>query len=49
MIDVALSVLALLAGGLTLQAYAAAHGAQGYHDEHGFHPGADERPSTNRN
>jgi hypothetical protein len=55
MIDVALSVLALVAGGLTLQAYAAASGSLGYQDERGFHPGAEvyepleDRPSESPN
>jgi hypothetical protein len=41
MIDVALSVLALLAGGLTLEVYAAARAPLGYQDEHGFHLGTE--------
>ena len=51
MIDVALSVLAFLAGGLTLELYAAARAPLGYEDEHGFHLGpeahelAEDRPS----
>ena len=51
MIDVALSVLALVAGGLTLEVYAAAGAPLGYQDEHGFHLGpeayepAEDRPS----
>ena len=53
MIDVALSVLAFLAGGLTLELYAAARAPLGYEDEHGFHLGseayehAEERLSEN--
>lgn len=41
MIDVALSVLALFAGGLALEVYAAARAPLGYQDELGFHPGAE--------
>ena len=53
MIDVALSVLALFAGGLVLEVYAAARAPLGYQDEQGFHPGtkahepAEDRPSEN--
>ena len=55
MIDVALSVLALVAGGLTLQAYAAAGASPGHQDERGFRPGAEvyepaeDRPSESLN
>jgi hypothetical protein len=53
MIDVTLSVLALFAGGLTLEMYAAARAPLGYQDERGFHLGteaqepAEGRPSEN--
>jgi hypothetical protein len=53
MIDAVLTVLALLAGGLTLEVYAAARAPLGYQDEHGFHLGteaheaAKARPSEN--
>ena len=36
MIDVVLSVLALFAGGLTLEVYASARAPLGYQDEYGF-------------
>jgi hypothetical protein len=36
MIDVALSILALIAGGLTLELFAAAWPPLGYHEERGF-------------
>ena len=36
MIDVALTVLALFAGGLTLEVYATARAPRGYQDEYGF-------------
>ena len=38
--DIALTVLALTAGGLTLQLYAVAQAPLGHPDEHGFHLGA---------
>jgi hypothetical protein len=36
MIDVALSILALIAGGLTLELFAAAWPPLGYHEQRGF-------------
>jgi hypothetical protein len=36
MIDVALSILALIAGGLTLELFAAAWPPPGHHEERGF-------------
>ena len=36
MIDVALSILALIAGGLTLELFAAARPPLGHHEEQGF-------------
>ena len=36
MIDVALSILALIAGGLTLELFAAAWPPPGYHEQLGF-------------
>jgi hypothetical protein len=41
MIDIALSVLALVAGGLTVEIYAAARAPLGYQDQHGFHLGTE--------
>ncbi len=41
MIDVALGVLALLAGGVSLELYAAARAPLGYQDEEGFHLGTE--------
>ncbi len=40
-IDVALGVLALLAGGVSLELYAAARAPLGYQDEEGFHLGTE--------
>lgn len=53
MIDVALSVLALFAGGMTLEVYSASRAPLGYEDERGFHLGtetlkpAEDCPSEN--
>ncbi len=41
MFDAALSVFALLAGGLILELYAAARIPLSYQDERGFHPGTE--------
>ena len=41
MIDVTLSILALVAGGVTLELFAAARAPLGYQDERGFHLGAE--------
>jgi hypothetical protein len=41
MIDVALSILALLAGCVSLELYAAARAPLGYQDELGFHLGVE--------
>jgi hypothetical protein len=43
MMDVALSILALVAGGVTLELFAAARAPLGYQDERGFHFGSDPR------
>jgi len=43
MIDVGLSVLALLAGCVSLELYAAARAPLGYQDEQGFHLGVEAR------
>ena len=42
MIDVTLSILALVAGGVTLELFAAARAPLGYQDERGFHLGAEQ-------
>lgn len=44
--DVALSVLALIAGGVTLELFAAARAPLGYQDERGFHFGVQPRPGA---
>jgi hypothetical protein len=50
MMDLALSVLALVAGGFALELYSAAWTSRSHHDEHGFHLGfeayhhAENRP-----
>jgi hypothetical protein len=44
MMDVALSILALVAGGVTLELFAAARAPLGYQDDRGFHFGTDPRP-----
>jgi len=46
MIDLALSVLALVAGGLTLEVYASTRAPLGYQDELGFHLGPEPPPQT---
>ena len=43
MLDVALSVVALIAGGLILEVFAAAKAPFGYQDKHGFHFGTEAR------
>ena len=43
MLDVALSVVALIAGGLILEAFAAAKAPFGYQDKHGFHFGTQKK------
>ena len=42
MIDVTLSILALVAGGVTLELFAAARAPLGYQNEQGFHLGAEQ-------
>jgi hypothetical protein len=39
MLDIVLCMLALLAGGLVLELFAAARAPRGYQDENGFHLG----------
>lgn len=44
MMDLALSVLALLAGGLAMELFSAAWTPLGYQDEHGSHIAAEAQP-----
>jgi hypothetical protein len=44
MMDLAISVLALVAGGLTLEIYAATRAPLGYQDDLGFHLGSEPPP-----
>lgn len=46
MMDVALSILALVAGGVTLELFAAARAPLGYQDERGFHFGTESRAAA---
>jgi hypothetical protein len=46
MMDVTLSLLALIAGGFTLELFAASRAPLGYQDERGFHLGTEVRQST---
>ena len=39
--DVALSLLAFIAGGVTLELFAVARAPLGYEDDHGFHLGPE--------
>jgi len=41
MMDVALSIFALVAGGVTLELFTVARAPLGYQDEHGFHFGKE--------
>jgi hypothetical protein len=41
MMDVTLSILALIAGGVTLELFAGPRGSQGHQDERGFSLAAD--------
>lgn len=43
MIDMAISLLALIAGGVSIELFAAARAPLGYQDETGFHLGAEPR------
>jgi hypothetical protein len=43
MMDVALSILALVAGGVTLELFAAARAPLGYQDDRGFRFGSEPR------
>jgi hypothetical protein len=49
MMDVALSIMALVAGGVTLELFATARAPLGYQDESGFHFGPEPRPSEEAN
>jgi len=44
MMDVALSIMALVAGGVTLELFAASKAPLGYQDERGFHFGTEPQP-----
>ena len=43
MMDVTLSLLAVIAGGFTIELFAAARAPLGYQDERGFHLGPETR------
>jgi hypothetical protein len=45
MMDIALCILAVIAGGLTLEAFAASKAPIGYQDQNGFHFGSEPRNS----
>lgn len=47
--DLGLSVLTLLAGGLTLELFAVARAPLGYQDESGFHFGTPNNPGPQMN
>jgi hypothetical protein len=46
MIDVTLSILALVAGGVTLELFAAARAPLGYQDDRGFHLGVEQQETA---
>jgi hypothetical protein len=46
MMDVALCILAVIGGSLTVEAFAAASAPLGYQDKDGFHFGADPRKNA---
>jgi hypothetical protein len=46
MMDIALCILAVIAGGLTLEAFAAAKAPLGYQDQAGFHFGPEPRVNS---
>jgi hypothetical protein len=46
MIDVTLSILALVAGGVTLELFAAARAPMGYQDDRGFHLGPEQQKTA---
>jgi hypothetical protein len=43
MMDVALSIFALVAGGVTIELFAASRAPVGYQDERGFHLGMEPK------
>jgi hypothetical protein len=43
MMDVAISIFALVAGGVTMELFAAARAPMGYQDECGFHLGMEPK------
>jgi len=45
MMDVALSIMALVAGGVTLELFAASKAPLGYQDDRGFHFGTEPQAS----
>ena len=47
MIDLTLSLLALIAGGFSIELFAAARAPMGYQDERGFGQGAEEFQTGN--
>jgi hypothetical protein len=46
MMDVALCILAVIGGSLTVEAFAAASAPLGYQDEKGFHFGAEAKSNA---
>lgn len=46
MMDVALSIFALVAGGVTLELFTVARAPLGYQDERGFHFGSDSKENS---
>ena len=46
MLDVIMTILALIAGGLLLELVFVTHAPLGYEDEQGFHLGADPRSAA---
>jgi hypothetical protein len=46
MMDVALSIFALVAGGVTLELFTVARAPMGYQDESGFHFGNEAKDSA---
>jgi hypothetical protein len=46
MLEVAISIVAVVAGGLAVDYFTAGKGRFGYQDEHGFHVGAEARKSA---
>ncbi len=46
MMDVALSIFALVAGGVTLELFTVARAPMGYQDERGFHFGQESKENA---